>query len=170
MKNFFQIILFQAEWLLCVLNIRHSYLIALIIFFTEIVIRLFRSRFSMVGLVFLLGFVGIASDTLLMRVGVFSFPEWGHSAMIPIWLITLWGCFSLWYVKADFINQQLKAYTLLCVVLGPLSYYAGMKLGAITMEKSLSTTLFAIAANWFLLGIIFVQTHKFLMGGCRRIS
>lgn len=156
-------ILFQIQWFLCVLNINNSFLYALGILLAQIIFLISQKKYLILLIVLILSLVGILLDTLLMYMGVLVFPTWKYNFIIPDWLVVLWFCFSLWYVRADYINQKLLLYTILCAIFGPLSYYVGMKLGALIFGISLIKGLMVISFNWLILGILFVTIYKILL-------
>lgn len=94
--------------------------------------------------------VGAGADALLKQTGVMIFAD---GVLLPFWLLMLWAHFALalnhgmswltripWYLQAIFGG-----------VFGPLSYYAGYKMGAVSFPLAIQNTLFILALVWFCL-------------------
>lgn len=163
MRNIFNFLLFQIQWILCVFNIKHGFYYALGIFLIQCIFLCYKKNYLKLLLVLILSLLGISVDTALMQIGVFIFPGWEYHYIIPSWLLTLWFCFSLWFVRANYINQKLLAYTMLCAIFGPWSYYIGMKLGALNFGINLIDSLIFLGLSWLILGILFISIHKLLL-------
>ena len=88
--------------------------------------------------------LGFTIDSMNLLSGVISVPK---SAVAPLWLVGLWALFSC---TINYSLAWLRNKTLLAVVLGsvagPLSYYAGEKIGAL-MIRDISSLLF-LAVIW----------------------
>ncbi|QTH62866.1 DUF2878 domain-containing protein [Psychrosphaera ytuae] len=94
--------------------------------------------------------IGVVVDSLLMFFGVFEFQHgllvhW----LIPPWLVVLWMAFAMTlnHSLAYFQKQPLLAF-IGGAVSGPLSYLAGVKLGAIQIGYSYSVTFIVFAFIW----------------------
>ncbi|KRP74323.1 membrane protein [Pseudomonas paralactis] len=93
---------------------------------------------------------GTLLDTLLRSLGVFHFNEPGP--MIPFWLIVLWALLATtlrhclaWSARPWWLAS------LLGVVGGPLSYYAGSQLAGVGFGYGTTTTLIGLALLWAML-------------------
>jgi Protein of unknown function (DUF2878) len=94
--------------------------------------------------------VGIAIDSMLFACNVFSAGEPRNIA--PWWLMGLWIMFALtldhslaWLTSRRWLAAVLGG------VFGPLSYYGGYKLGAVTLGLPLPQVMIIIAITWTLL-------------------
>lgn len=91
--------------------------------------------------------IGSAGDYLLTYSGVFIFTD---TPFIPLWLILLWAHFA---VTLNHGLSWLERFTLyprilFGAVFGTLSYYAGYKMGAVTLHSNLLLSLSALSVIW----------------------
>jgi hypothetical protein len=135
MAKFWNFVLFQAGWFACVLGAAHhqafwavSGSLAYIAFY----VWRSASPKQEFGLLAKVLFYGIASDTLIMYLGVLDFQDaWPSPFLSPAWMWALWllvastlnGSMS-WLRKSPILASVLGA------VCGPLSYEAGIRMGA----------------------------------------
>jgi hypothetical protein len=99
--------------------------------------------------VILMTLIGCVMDSILLQSGVFSFIATAH---LPVWMVLLWGCFSLvlvqvlagwlkyWYVGAFF-----------GAVTGPFAYWGGAVLGGQLVFDNPISLLLTLAPCWALL-------------------
>ena len=93
--------------------------------------------------------IGVVLDSLFTWQGVFEFAESTILLPIPIWLVTIWLAFagtlrhSLGYLLAYPALAMLGA-----GISAPLSYFAGMRLGAVEFGLGDWQTLALIGAAW----------------------
>jgi hypothetical protein len=93
--------------------------------------------------------VGILMDTALLQSGVFSFIG---TESLPVWLLLLWGCFSL--VVVQVLAGCLRHWWLAAIVgavTGPLAYWGGAALGGQLVFADSLTFLLTLAPCWALL-------------------
>ena len=140
------VVIFQLGWALCILG---GNKIAVIYTLLAIVVhRVFFLKGSCeawVIVVFTL--VGSCWDTLLMHVGVISFSV--NSLIIPPWLFCLWLLFSCTLNHSlAWLKNKLLLSALLGAVMAPLSYLAGIKLGAAFFVMPVLPSLAIIAIAW----------------------
>lgn len=101
------------------------------------------------GLVIAAGAIGICFDSFIVAMGWVTYPSGQFSPMLaPYWIVTMWMLF------ATTLNRSmawLKGRTALAAVLGgiagPVSYYAGQKLGGIEFAEPVAA-LSALAVGW----------------------
>jgi len=93
--------------------------------------------------------VGILMDTALLQSGVFSFIG---TESLPVWLLLLWGCFSLVVVQvlAGWLPHWWLA-AIVGAVTGPLAYWGGAALGGQLVFADSLTFLLTLAPCWGLL-------------------
>lgn len=101
------------------------------------------------------GVIGILTDGALTQLGLFSFSP-APDFLIPFWLAGLWLAFAgtlsyglKWLQDKPFLAALLGA------IFGPLSYFAGMQLGAVAFDHNLTFTLMILALLWALLMPLF---------------
>jgi hypothetical protein len=105
-----------------------------------------RRELALLGLA---GAIGFGWDSLLVALGVFSYPSGTLAAgTAPVWML------MLWLVFATTLNVSLRWMKTLPVpaiaigaIGGPLAYYAGFKLGAVEFADPV-VALGAQAAGW----------------------
>ncbi|MDF2178211.1 DUF2878 domain-containing protein [Aliiglaciecola sp. CAU 1673] len=104
---------------------------------------------------------GLLIDGLLTNMGIFVF-EPAISVVIPLWLLGLWiaFCATLRNSLSFLLNKPLLGLVLGSIT-GPMSYLAGMKLGAVTFGLPMLHTLLIISAIWALLmpTLAFLSKH-----------
>ena len=89
---------------------------------------------------------GVLMDWLWLQGGFFRFDTTG----LPWWLVVLWLGFASYLVL---IQKWLRAWSPTTLVLagalgGPLSYWAGMRLDAVSWPLETSLTLLLLALAW----------------------
>lgn len=73
--------------------------------------------------------------------------QFDHSMLPPLWMIALWGLFSTTLcVSLRWLLGKYVLATVIGAVMGPLSYFAGAKIGALTLPQNYS--LIAIGICW----------------------
>lgn len=108
------------------------------------------------GFLLLFAFAGIALDTLWFSLGWFRMPDpsvW-HVAGMPLWLMCMWPAFALTLGSSlSWWRQWPLTFILACAVAGPLSYFAGMRLGALHITDQ---GFIALVCVWTLAGTVIV--------------
>ena len=135
MAKFWNFVLFQAGWFACVLGAaNHQVLWAVLASLTYIAFHVWRSPSPKTEISLLIKalILGVAADTLIMYLGYIDFGDaWPSPYLSPLWMWTLW------VLVATTINSSLswlRGRPILAAVLGgicgPISYEAGIRLGA----------------------------------------
>ena len=135
MRKLINFVLFQLGWFACILGAAYGYVSWAVLFCLAVAaFHLWQSSEPMQEGVLLLKILvlGIAADTLLLQTGSLIFESNGLlPALSPIWMWSLWvilGCTlneSMSWLKGRFVLAAV-----LGAITGPLSYLAGVKLGA----------------------------------------
>lgn len=90
--------------------------------------------------------VGIAVDIALTMMGIFVFEE---AWLIPWWLLCLWVAFAATLSRSlAFLAKRQWLAVVTGAIAGPISYWAGYKLGAVAFGWPVSTTLLLLAVIW----------------------
>lgn len=133
---------FQLCWLFAVL-VQNPYVLCLLLLAHFIFIA---KRIREIRSVAVCAFFGISIDTLLAGIGFFQFPD---SALMPTWLVSLWFCFAstLGY-SLSFLHGRTWLASLLGAIGGPLSYFAGARLGAVTLAYGDVMSLAILGLIW----------------------
>ena len=135
MAKFWNFVLFQVGWFACILGAAHQQVLwAVIGSLAYIVFHIWRSQTPKLELSLLLKVLsfGIVTDSLLMYLGIIDFKNaWPSPYLSPAWM------WALWLLVASTLNGSLswlQGKLVLGVVLGaicgPLSYEAGIRMGA----------------------------------------
>ena len=135
MAKFWNFVLFQAGWFACVLGAAHHQVLWPVIgTLAYVAFHVWRSPSPKNELSLLLKALafGLVADTLIMYLGYLDFGNaWPSPYLSPLWMWTLW------VLVATTINSSLswlRGRPILAAVLGaisgPLSYEAGIRLGA----------------------------------------
>ena len=100
------------------------------------------------------GLAGYVVDSGLVVAGVFEFRggELASHRLAPLWLLGLWLVFATTFRwSLSWLGNHLSLAALLGAFVGPLSYYAGDRLGALQIFPPLTSHLFVLALVWSLL-------------------
>ncbi|MFW2533334.1 MULTISPECIES: DUF2878 domain-containing protein [unclassified Legionella] len=165
-RQLWQFVFFQIQWWCCLLSTvsphyHDLFLLALVLAVYD-ACRHFKTPARWL-LFLLIASLGLINDTLLMHVNILYFFD-DSLLIIPPWLLVLWLCFGGWFLKADWINNNYFLMALLGALGGPLSYFAGFKLGAISFPQPLLLTMIILSVDWLLLAL----TLTTLNGLCRK--
>ena len=145
-KQLANAVLFQLGWFACVLGGNSAWLWlaagALLIH----VVWISRS-WAELRLMVCVCMLGTLVDSLLLNAGVFAFTQ--AQWLIPFWLMVLWALLAttLNHCLAWTAQPRWRA-ALLGAIGGPLSYYAGQRLGAVTFPFGVWPTLLGLGVLW----------------------
>lgn len=111
-------------------------------------------------LVLTITMLGVFVDSLLQYFNVFVFENSFH---IPLWLITLWGCFAATISHSlNFLSRYKILQLLVGALLAPLSYIAGYKLDAVEFTLPIISTYAILSIIWGVLFICFYAIKDIL--------
>jgi len=144
-------LVFQCGWAACVAFGNRGALLALLVFVPLQALWPARRRTREWLLVCGFSIAGIAMDAGCQAIGLLSFT--GQLVLgIPLWLVVLWLLFSgTLFHSLAFLQQRLLLAAIVGATAGPLSYLAGMRLGAATTTHDAWTVALAMAPAWALL-------------------
>jgi Protein of unknown function (DUF2878) len=93
--------------------------------------------------------IGLAWDSLLMNLGLVTFQSgFPLEYAAPQWILALWALFATTLnVSLRWLQGRWLVAALLGAAAGPLSYWAGMRLGALVLPELLPALL-ALAVGW----------------------
>ena len=166
MAKFWNFVLFQAGWFACIIGAANQRVFwPVLVTLAYLGIHIWRSpspknQLSLVLKVFL---YGLGADTLLLHLGVVRFYDtWPSIYLSPLWMWTLWA------LVGSTINGSLawlKGKPLLGGVLGaicgPVSYGAGIQMGAGTWGSGNQTWQFvAVGLIWGLAIPLFLSWEE----------
>ncbi len=106
--------------------------------------------------------LGIIVDTLWVQFGYMDFTEKRpFSSLAPAWIIILWVGFAL---TVNHSLKWLKANLFLPAITGaiaaPLTYFAGIKIGAVEYTASVTEVSIGLAVAWAISLTILVEAGK----------
>lgn len=145
-------IAFQVGWLACVLGGAHGLPWAGVIIATLVcawhVLRAPTPRLELWVLALAL-LVGLLFETAMVAIGLIAYPP-GQFALagVPLWMLALWPLFGTTLnLSLRWLHNRLLLSALFGAIGGPLSYYAGARLGAITFASP-AIALAAVSVGW----------------------
>jgi len=111
-------------------------------------------RVAALRLIALVGFLGYITDSALGLVGVFEFREGFLDVrwLAPLWLLGLWLVLATTLRSSlEWLSDHSRLAAMSGGVAGPLSYYAGDRLGALRIGEPLAQKLIILTLVWSLL-------------------
>ena len=128
-------VLFQVGWFACILGGASGHVAASVLFsLTLVAISVWQTPFkkNLLELFIKIGLYGLVGDTLLLQLGLLQFTSpVPFTFLSPIWML------SLWILFASTLNQSMAWLSgkplmgaLVGAIFGPLSYIAGVEMGA----------------------------------------
>lgn len=147
--------LFQAGWWSCVLlGASPAHWSGTLIAIGIVAFHLVLSDHAMaeLKLIAVAIIVGLLWDSLLVRLDLLNYPHGMLSdSLAPHWIIAIWALFA---TTCNLSMRWLKNRTVLAALMGaigaPLSYYAGLKAGAVSMPDQ-AAALIILGLGWALL-------------------
>ena len=146
---------FYLGWFACVLGAtRNMPWLGALVMAALLVLHLVltENRTRELRFILVTGLLGTSLDSLLMLSGLYTFTNHTLAWLCPVWLTALWMGF------ASTLNHSMRwlygRYRLACLfgaVGGPLSYYAGVRLGALTFVPSAEVALTVLIIVWSLI-------------------
>ena len=152
--NIFNFILFQTAWFVTILTAAYGKPYIGVLF--TMIWMLFH--LSIVGekrnpelmLIVVTAIIAYLLESGLVITGLIVYPEQAIlGSPVPIWMVTLWINLALTINYAmSWLKERYLLSALLAAIAGPLTYYAGERFGAITLNGTLS--LIAISIIWLI--------------------
>ena len=154
-------VLFQLGWFACVLGGAHGMpwagpvaVLAILIFH----VTRANQPGDEIKLLILAVLVGTLWDSLLVSTGLLRYDSGMLlSYLAPYWIIAMWALFSMTLnVSLRWLKNRYLIAALFGASGGPLAYYAGYKLGAVTFSD-MATALLVLGAGWAVLMPLLMQ-------------
>ena len=144
---------FQIGWFACVLGAAYhapwlGLLNALVILFLHLARSSHKQAESY--LLLLAAVFGLVFDSLLLQLGWVAFDPVAYwpDALSPPWMIALWALFaSTLNVSLNWLKKHTALAILLGAISGPLCYWAGERLGALSLLNFNSAMVY-LALGW----------------------
>jgi len=160
--------LFQAGWFACVLGAAHgrpwigAVAAAVIVGWHMLRAAHPARELALVGVA---AAIGALFETALLRGGLVYFPGGGLvEGLAPYWMVAMWAMFA---TTLNVSMRWLRARPALGAVLGgiggPLSYYAGVRLGALEFVTA-GAAVAAIGIGWTVLTPVLLAAARRLDG------
>ncbi len=151
---FINFIAYQMTWFACIVSAAKGSpwigsLCALIVVFWHLSAA--SKPKDELALIAVAGIIGLVWESLLVYFGFISYPSGNFlPGIAPHWIIALWLVFATTFnVSLKWFKQHLAIVSLLGCLGGPLAFYAGAAMGALTLEPNLG--LLSIAIGWGLM-------------------
>ncbi|MEJ2440127.1 MAG: DUF2878 domain-containing protein [Gammaproteobacteria bacterium] len=174
MPNLINFILFQIGWFACVLSSAagHPSLGALIAG-AIIAWHVWQARrpSQEISLILVAMLIGMLWDSLLVWQSLLDY----HSGILatntaPYWIVIMWALFATTLnLSLGWLKQHLLLASLLGAIAGPLAYYAGARLGALSVPQPLPAYL-ALAIGWAVFTPILSRLSRRLNGYANRLT
>lgn len=146
--------LFQVVWLACAIGAARESswpgIVAAAVLVAFHVASSARPRAAL-AIVLAAGALGLAAESLLVVSGLLRYATpWPIETLAPAWTVALWLAFgtALETTRRVLGSNAIAASGLLGLTLGPLSYLAGERLGALGFPEPSWPSLLAIAVIW----------------------
>ena len=136
-NNIFNLIGFKITWIACVMgelyiNSYVGLIVGSIYLFIFFYFEKYRKKALSIILIFSIS--GYIFDSFLSYSGLYKINSDISFFFLPIWFLVLWPSFSSLLVHFfSFLKDKLVISVLFGSIFGPLSYYAGIALGLVTL-------------------------------------
>jgi hypothetical protein len=146
------IVAFQIGWFACVLGAAHGWLWAGPVVVAAAVglhLALAAHPFEELKIVVAALVIGAVWESLLLNLDLVRYPSGLLFAHLPpLWMLALWAVFATTINSSlGWLKQRLLLAGLLGALAGPLSYWAGARLGALELVFPV-LALAALAVGW----------------------
>jgi len=152
-KKALNVTLFNVGWFACVLGAAAGRFwvgpLAVAGIFT-VDLWLCRHRRAELSLIAASMLIGFACDSLLVLLGVHEPRRWLlPQPLATVWLVAMWGNFApLLSVSLRWLRGRLPLAAALGAIGGPLAYYSGQQLGALSLGEPMIRSSAILAVAW----------------------
>jgi len=154
-RNLLNFALFQAGWFACVLGgVRGEMAwgpiaVAAIVVVHLAVVSRSGERTGELGFIVAVGLAGTLLDTGLRVLEVTAYPTSPEGIFVPPWIAALWFLFAtLPYHSLGWLRGRPTLAFLLGAIGGPLSYFGGVRMGAVSTGPEPVWTWLALAVEY----------------------
>ena len=162
-ENIYTLIGFKLTWTSCVFGeiyISSWFGFSIGIFYLMIFFILQNEKKRSFSIILIFSLLGYTFDSILSYLDIYKINADNNFLFLPIWFLVLWPSFSSLFVNIlVFLKQKTFLSIFLGFVIGPMSYYAGLKLGLANVNSYI-TSFFSIAFFWSLL--MFLYSNNFI--------
>ncbi|RQW61984.1 DUF2878 domain-containing protein [Vibrio viridaestus] len=151
-------ILFQSIWFVLILGTSEVEWPVLPIVVIVYIVSFLRHKHITTRALFI-GCMGCMLDIANTQFGLFLFDE--NGLLVPLWLIELWFCFSIYisFLMVKFISWNQFLLLLAGGIGGMLSYYAAYRIGVVEFTQSLHLTLVILFLEWMAVMFLIRKCH-----------
>ncbi len=146
---------FYISWAACLFGANHGAPIigpVVVLGLLTLHLSLTRNRKQDALLILFVGLIGSAIETALILVRLYAFTGPSLLWICPVWMTALWMSFGATLNHSmRWLHGHYGRAAVLGAIGGPLSYYAGVRLGALTFLSTLEFTLSVLAISWALI-------------------
>jgi Protein of unknown function (DUF2878) len=144
---------FQAGWFACVLGAAHGKPLlgpAVVAVLLGLHLYLAADVKREIHLLVVATAIGFVIDSLQAKLGIFSFGKSSASSWVsPLWMTALWPNFATTlHTSLGWMAEHYALAAILGAIAGPLSYYAGAHLGALSLHPNLLVSLGVLSVVW----------------------
>jgi hypothetical protein len=155
-------IVFQVCWFACVMGAANNldWLGPLLVIITvPLQIRLLTQDYR--GEILFGGFSGFLLETLMIAGSIYTPVTIAWGPICPPWMAALWINFAMLVsISLTWLKGKYKAAAILGGLAGPVAYWGGEKLGALTLAPDLLTGYLPLAVAWTLALPLLISLHS----------
>jgi len=165
-------IIFQVCWFACVIGAAKNlgWLGPLLVFITvPLQIHLLTENHrAEILFVIICGISGSLLETLMIVANVYTPVGQGWGQVCPPWMAALWFNFALLVsISLAWLKGKYTAAAILGAIAGPVAYWGGEKLGALTVAAKFNRGYMILAVIWALALPLLVYLHNWLTSAKR---
>jgi hypothetical protein len=165
-------IIFQVCWFTCVMGAANDlgWLGPLLVLITvPLQIHLLtKNHRAEIFFVIICGISGSLLETLMIIANVYTPVDQGWGQVCPPWMAALWFNFALLVsISLAWLKGKYTAAAILGALAGPIAYWGGEKLGALTLSATFVRGYMLLAVIWALALPLLVYLHDRLTGAKR---
>jgi hypothetical protein len=153
MKKIINFLIFQFIWLTCIAGVATNHESLGILFgLSGVALNVYRSHALKRDLDLLWKglLLGIVIDTFLIQFNLIAFNSHFWHAVSPLWMWVIWtGFLSTLHDSLSWLHGRWILAAFLGAVMGPLSYWSGVSLGAAHFQD-LNQSLLVIGIVWLI--------------------
>jgi len=158
-------ILFQIGWFACILGAANNYewlgpiLVAIIL---PLQVYLLTENYKEEAFfVIICGVTGFLLETILIVGNVYTPAGQLEAWFCPPWMAALWFNFAMLFsISLSWLKEKYLLAAILGGIAGPVAYWGGEKLGAITVADAFWEGYFPLVLLWTLAMPFLVYTHN----------
>lgn len=151
MANILNFLAFQSVWFITVLTAAKGsslYAVGAVSIFAIVQVIFSQCRWADIKLLVTGLVVGMLLDSVWLNLGWIAYAADPQTGWPPIWIGALWLNFMLTLNHSlSWLKKRYGVIVICTLVAAPLSYYAGSKLGAVTLLEFVPA-LVALALSW----------------------